>query len=470
MRTMAGMRVARVGAALGVTAGLFSGAASALAVDIYDGERKCMRNWQATPGFAARHSYAGRHDRFVIVSKNQLLRRLAAADVLRYLRRAEPELSRRFQAAGGTGDVLGVRRGGAERPFAIIVVGAGELPGAATGIDASVCGADNATAIAVQAENVYRRSDSGSLLSSESMVAHELTHAFQDGMIGRPVADNWFLEASAEYYAEEIDSDPFVRAGRDNDFLGYPETPLDSFRSEAIEERVHEYGAFRFLHWLDARMTTGVIDRWVLGTVLGTQPPDRRLTQLEVTAVARAQFAAVGGAGTSGDDLIEDELPRFWAQHLVEQSRNRDPGTGRTVTMRTVQVGPAFVPEPSMGRYVTTALDAYLRPHATRAARLVLKPGVRQVRISIVQHPGTRVWMLEGADGTAARQITAAPETPEVITYCTGAPGPGMRRWPGELRFAITNVTATQLVGRTGFGASVVTNTDPDPGPSRRCP
>jgi len=247
-------------------------------------------------------------------------------------------------------------------------------------------------------------------------VAHEFGHVFQYAVSGRTLRGSWWLEATAEYAGRRIDP-PFGDLGRDAAFLARPELSLDSRRD------VHEYGAWRFVQWLDARMG----DRRFWGMLRDSfdrhgvrESIEDDEDQPDTTRVVRRALQE------AGRDLDVD-LPRFWADHLRDT-----PDSGPAAARTTVRVSAgARTKSFSVRRLAARLLD--LAPDA----------GIRRLRVRI-DPPGDDRLYVTGP----LRRVRTFDQI-----YCTEGGG-RHPRLPADLAFAYTNVAADTQTLKVKLDAS----------------
>ena len=276
------------------------------------------------------------------------------------------------------------------------------------GLAAPLCDDPSTGAIVLASDYLLR-----GFSSLPAILAHELAHEFQGGTAGVPVRDNWFMEASAEYFASLLAPDPVMKAQRDEAFFGDPSIALDTFQASGVEA-AHEYGAFRFVQWLALHLGTradvyAFVREMIQRTARSSTPSASVTDPLAGILAARGQSFA-------------DDLGRFWAEHMLEPSQQPSGPTGRRVDPPTYVIDPGTSDVRFTAPRVAATFGAY---H--------LRSDVRQVTFSgDGAGRDARFWV--SYNGTLHDWSTAGG-----ARFCVGRPSPGARRWPGEIRMGYVN-------------------------------
>jgi hypothetical protein len=151
---------------------------------------------------------------------------------------------------------------GGGRPFEIFVAAHSSAFFSRTGSDGAdvrLCdrhgNADPEHDAIIVADNLAAEpSPSGPIDWSANVLAHELFHVFQGGVMSHfPTAGAWWLEATAEWGGDDIFGAPRTRITQlDQSLFEHPDIPLDAVASNGpAYERRHPYAVWRFVQWLD---------------------------------------------------------------------------------------------------------------------------------------------------------------------------------------------------------------------------
>ncbi len=311
-----------------------------------------------------------------------------------------------FADGAHDGTVLAPNEAGSRLPFRVFLVP--DLPSDFGGFTAPICTERDANAIVLASDYLLR--GFGSL---PGILAHELAHAFQSGTADMPIRDNWFMEATAEYFASLVAPDPVQRALRDQAFFGDPSISLDSFQGSGSEE-AHEYGAFRFIQWLALRLGTRVdvysFVREMIQRTARTPTPSAEVTDnLAGILAARSQSFA-------------DDLGRFWAEHMLEPSQQPSGPTGPRVDPPPSVVGLAGAEATFTAQRVAAWFDTYHLSGGVRQVTFTADGAGRNGRFWVLYNGALHDW----STGGSAR-------------FCVGRPSPDAHRWPGEIRVVYVN-------------------------------
>jgi hypothetical protein len=285
--------------------------------------------------------------------------------------------------------------------FQIFIVPGAELPANIDGVDSIYCGDPSLSVVALPTPAAGRTP--GSCLVP--VLAHELLHAFADGVAGHHLDADWWLEATAEW-AQMLVPPPCPEdvAKATHAFLEQPQDPLDLFNpSGGPPQDFHHYGAYRFVEWLDSQ--SGSL--WELlresYVLMGRGENGTR-------ALARAEQAQ--GRELGGD------LGAFWA------SRIRPFGPGPRTEGEEWLIG------------VGTDRSRLGADHlAAQIVRVRLRPAVKQVMIKAARPvEGGHVWV-----ETPHQAPSDWTEAGGEADFCVGGDLRGNRRWPDEFDLAFTN-------------------------------
>jgi hypothetical protein len=207
--------------------------------------------------------------------------------------------------------------------YEIFVVPDIELTGA-FGVQLPYCSQPRTTAVVIPASGV----DSPDGLAT---AAHELFHAFQSGAAGGAIWPGWWTEATAEWGNKLLFDQPLTPDNRDDAFLRRPQVPLDRFTGTG-PDRLHQYGAYRFVERLSRRMGSRAF--WDL--LVDTFEETGHINSLEHPGSPPNQTAILRRALDDHGRQLDEELGRFWAAHLEDTADN---GPAAEVTPLPVETG-----------------------------------------------------------------------------------------------------------------------------------
>lgn len=238
------------------------------------------------------------------------------------------------------------------------------------------------------------------------LLAHELFHAFSAGA-GDGQVYGWWDEATATWGEMQFTRED---GAFDESFLQRPGIPLDDVASI----RDHEYGAWRFVQWLEGRTD---VWRFMIDTF---QAMGRGADGTQ--AVAGALSARGRGLGL--------DLAEFWGDHLRPENPLNGPATrGQTVRF------PADEPSGGGDFVDSGTLHAERLAAGVARFRLFRDSNVQSITIRTdPTPPGTYLWVQNGDDLEDWTDGDSA-------SFCVGgfSRTTGAKAWPGEFPVAYTN-------------------------------
>ena len=251
----------------------------------------------------------------------------------------------------------------------------------------------------------------------ETVLAHELFHAFSLGEAAPGSVDGWWAEASATWAQMQVARHEGAIATFDRGFLQRPEVPIDLELPDS-EFGPHPYGGWRFVEWLSPYLGG---DSAVWDFLAATF---RRMG-----AGATGTSALQAELGGHGHDLGED-LGNFWGDRL----RPTNPLSGRATNGRTDYFPSEGVPA---GAELTETKHVTAKRLGADVVQLktVAEAHVQRITISAREAPpGTYLWVQNGRD---LEDWTGGGSA----SFCVGGPSPatGASAWPGRIPIAFTN-------------------------------
>jgi hypothetical protein len=276
------------------------------------------------------------------------------------------------------------------------------------GLQSRYCSQPGSTAVVIPASVVDQP-------DGLATAAHELFHAFQSGAAGGPIWPGWWAEATAEWGNKLLFDQPLTPDNRDDAFLRRPQVPLDRFTGTG-PDRLHQYGAYRFVERLSRRMGPRAFWDMLVDTFEETghpgggghpgSPPNQ-------TAILRRALDDHGRQ-------LDEELGRFWAAHLEDTADN---GPAAEITSLPVETG-------------TDRQNFRVSSLAAKLLSFPLGSGVKKVHVEVDRVEGNEhLWVRAG--GLNERRSYDQ-------TFCvnTGR-NPDLPRWISDFALAYTNGTGS---------------------------
>jgi hypothetical protein len=352
-------------------------------------------------------------DSYVVLATRATRHRALGLQAVMRARRIYETWATDFAVDGNTATVLGP---GAGQPYEIFVVAhrnAFFRSSRADGADLPLCSAGGSVddlhdGMIVEDDLASEPGPDGPVDWSANVLAHELFHAFQGGVIGHyPDAGTWWLEATAEWGGDANFGVPRSRVTQlDSSLFGHPELALDELtRTGSGDEARHPYAEWRFVQYLARQLGPGALFPYLVDT-----------------------FRALGN-GTdvnqaitdNGAQAIDVQLGGFWAHHLP-------PTSGTTAPARIQEH-----PEITAGGSHTERFEADAR--AANVFRYRLASDVKQVDIDIPSsYAGQHGQLWQRLGGQTAREVTPGTEH-----FCVGGDDETAQQWPGDITFAYVN-------------------------------
>jgi hypothetical protein len=254
--------------------------------------------------------------------------------------------------------------------------------------------------------------------------AHELCHAYIDGLLHRHSPDSWFEEALCTYYAFRLSPNPARERTTDSWLFDNPAISLDSFRQGGAAAG-HEYGEQRFLQWLALRLGDR-FSPFARAVILATP---RNASSARVDQVVTEQLSSRGRS-------FDGDLGEFWADHLLAPADQPGGSTGPAAHSHVITATP--------GRHESFV---EVPPMASKIMTVRLAPGVLRIAVLVFPtrdptSPAQQTWVFWGSQ---LRDVsTVGINSPRGLSqaFCVGeSRQPGSLVWPGEIRLALTNPT-----------------------------
>jgi hypothetical protein len=287
-------------------------------------------------------------------------------------------------------------------PYRIVLVGRNEMDPEADGWTGPYCNDFQHSVILVD-----HAARAWELLS---ILVHEGFHAFQDVPLGTLQPASWWKEATAAWVETQFLPLSLISEtpARDERFLQRPNLPLPVFSPDESTKTDHEYGAFRFVSFLQ-----DLLGETTFRTVL------RR--SFAVTGANAQDPSGIRGALAALNRKLEPTLGAFWGARL------------RPDATPAIRGGQDDVPVGDR------SFEHGVDPLAAAVVRLRPDPSVGRITLFVPALPGhTYLWVQQGR---AVDDWTAAGD--RTVTYCVrGRAQAGQRAWPGALGFAFTNGAA----------------------------
>jgi hypothetical protein len=388
---------------------------------VYDLARDCVNSAPTTPytsTYLGGPLYETLGDATTVDAAARLRDQLEAADIFGTWQRL-------FASSGRS--VLPRGPGGGS-PYEIYVVPDADIGGLGyRGVQTRYCSSTRSTAVVIPVREVDRP-------DGLATAAHELFHAFQSGAAGGAIWAGWWNEATAEWGNKLLFDQPLSPDNRDDAFLRRPEIPLDR-RTDTQPDRIHQYGAFRFVERLSRVLTPRAFADVLVDTFEEIGHPRSVANPGSVPDQTEILRRVLDDHGRD----LDTELGRFWAAHLDATSDN---GPAATVTPMPVDVG-------------ESSENFRVRPLAAKLLSFPLGSRVKKVRVQIDRvRANEHLWIRAG--GLAERDSYDQ-------TFCVNrGTGATLPPWLSDFAVAYTNgtggpeslrVRATGLTTRRGCGS-----------------
>ena len=316
-----------------------------------------------------------------------------------------PALESVFTPAGDAPPLLPV--GPAGGPYQVFVAPESDFRPGDDGVTARYCG-HSQTAVAI----------SGSSHSPASTLAHELCHALivslVHGRSGGSTRDSWFQESLCELDALALRGSSDEIAQEDERFFGDLQIPLDVFRSTDGLEDSHEYAAWRFQQWLQARLGSDYAG-FTRAVLLSTHTGD---DSAAVSAIVDRELHAVGRS-------LHGELENFWGQHLLPESEQQPISTGPQIDRGSGELDANVTVSDSISLRRLSAKEGGIRV-SSNVEKIVIEP--RDVGRE------AKVWAWWPGHSLVDLSDRGAP-----LEFCTSGASGSQLSWPGEVRLMTVN-------------------------------
>jgi hypothetical protein len=314
------------------------------------------------------------------------------------------------------------------------------------------------------------------------LTRHELFHAVQYEYITNPVGKNWWMEATAEWAAHQVQaispthgSYPYY-ASNLREFIGRSDDSFDNSGGLGSVGNGRQYGAFILAEFLEERYGASVIEEsWRRTSGWGTSPTDAIGEVIRSRSVATSDeielfrqwtYVLARNQNVPGTGFADPDAGTTWRAHLQELPGSRPPHEGislsggqtYTESAKLNEGGAAYVeftkPAGVSGtlNVVVTGDDLWIR------ASVLLDRG--RPEPDLCDAPTRLVDHLPGDDTTRLEvSITLTEDCPKAILSITNTLWPGFltprktAEWSASFTAGaalLSNGTVNLGVGRNG--------------------